>query len=66
MLPLKQIIIQAAWVRLLGWLPFQAQRVDYGPIAIDVFMLHIVQQSAASADKHQKTPAGMMIFFVNL
>ena len=64
--PLKQLIIQAAWVSPLGWLTFQAQGIDYGAIAIDVFVLHIVQQSAASANKHQKTPAGMMIFFVNL
>ena len=64
--PLKHLIIPAVWVRLFGWLTFQAQGIDYGAVAIDVFVLHVVQQSSASADKHQKTPAGMMIFFVNL
>jgi hypothetical protein len=63
---LKQFVVQAAWVSALGWLAFQAQGIDYGAIAIDVFVFDIIQQSAASANEHQKTPAGMVIFFVNL
>jgi hypothetical protein len=63
---LKPLMIEAKGVSPSGRLPFQAQRVDYGPIAIDVFVLHIVQQAAASAYKHQQSPAGMMIFLVNL
>ncbi len=62
---LKPLITQAAWTCSRGRLPFQAQRIDYGSIAINIFVLHIVQQSAASADKHQQASAGMMVFLVN-
>jgi hypothetical protein len=49
----------------VGCLPFESQGVDYCPVAIDVFEFYIVEQPASSADQHQQTPAGMMIFFVD-
>jgi hypothetical protein len=63
---LKPLMIEAQKISPFSWLPFQAQRVNYGPITIDVFVLNIVQQAAASAHKHQQSPAGVVIFFVNL
>jgi hypothetical protein len=59
-------MIEGQGVSAFGSLPFQAQRINYGPIAIDVFVFYIVQQAAASAYEHQQSPAGMVIFLVNL
>ncbi len=60
------MMISAQGVSRFGRLPFQAERVNYGPISIDVFVLYIVQQAATSAHQHQQPPAGMVILFVNL
>jgi hypothetical protein len=39
---------------------------DDSPISLDVLFLKVIQQTAASPDHSQKSPAGMMIFGVNL
>jgi hypothetical protein len=49
---LKPMMIYAQGMSRFGRLPFQAKRVNYSPISIDVFVLHIVQQAAASAHQH--------------
>jgi hypothetical protein len=46
-------------------LPFQTQGINNRPVTVDVFELHIVEQSSASPDQHQQTPTGMMILLVN-
>ena len=43
----------------------ESQGLYDGPIAFDIVVFYVVQESAAPADHHQKPPAGMMIFFVN-
>ena len=45
-------------------LPSEPQGFDDASVALDVVVLHIVQKSPATADHHQKSPAGMMILFM--
>jgi len=39
-----------------------AERLDDGPVTIDVLRFQIVQQSSPLADQHQQAPARMVIF----
>ena len=51
-------------VVVVGCLPFQPQGINDRSVAVDVFELYIVEQSASPADEHQKPPAGMVVLFV--
>jgi hypothetical protein len=47
-------------------LPSQAQGFDNGPVALNILVFDIIQESAAPADQHQQPSSGMVIFGVNL
>jgi hypothetical protein len=46
-------------------LPFQTQGFNNCPVTVDIFELHIVEQSSAPSDQHQQSSAGMMILLVD-
>jgi len=66
MISIKPLKFGAEGINPTGKLSFQTESIDNGPIAIDIFVFDIIQQPAASADKHQQSSAGVMIFCVNL
>jgi hypothetical protein len=43
----------------------QSQGIDDFPVPFHVFVFDIIQKSAPSAHKNQKSSSGMMIFFMN-
>jgi hypothetical protein len=47
-------------------LPSQSQGFDNGPVALNILVFDIIQESAALADQHQQSSSGMVIFSVNL
>jgi hypothetical protein len=43
----------------------QSEVFNNGAIAFDIIFLDVVEQSATATDQHQKTSAGMVVFFVH-
>jgi hypothetical protein len=47
-------------------LPSQSQGFDNRPVALNILVFDIIQESAALADQHQQSSSGMVIFGMNL
>src|SRR6185437_10577211 len=48
------------------WLLADTELADYGPVAVRIVQLQVIQQAAALADQHQQSTAGCMILLVRL
>jgi hypothetical protein len=44
----------------------EPERLNDAAVSLDILGLHVVQESSAPPDQHQKSSAGMMILFMNL
>lgn len=44
----------------------QTEGFDNGAIPLNILVFDIIEQSPASADQHQKSSSGMVVFGVNL
>jgi hypothetical protein len=59
-----------AWMPVIPWpggaLSSQAQLLDDASVSLDVGLCQVIQQPSSLSYKHQKPPAGVVIFLVSL